>query len=242
MSQRTLLGMLTPSSNTVLEPACAAMLRDLPDVTAHFARFRVTEISLDAASLGQFEMQPMLDAAALLADARVNAICWNGTSASWLGFERDRALCRAITDATGIAATSAVLAVEEIFRKLRVRRFSLVSPYMGDVQDRIIDNFLAEGFDCVAERHLDTRDNFAFSDVTGDALSAMIRGAARAKADAVVVMCTNLAAAPLVEALEREIGVPIIDSTAAALWGAMRAAGVEPECVAGWGRLFREVA
>jgi hypothetical protein len=30
--------MLTPSSNTVLEPLTAAMLADLPDVTAHFAR------------------------------------------------------------------------------------------------------------------------------------------------------------------------------------------------------------
>jgi maleate isomerase len=42
---RTLLDMLTPSSNTVLEPLTSAMLADdLPDVTAHFARFPVREI------------------------------------------------------------------------------------------------------------------------------------------------------------------------------------------------------
>jgi maleate isomerase len=242
MSQRKFLGMLTPSSNTVLEPVCAAMLRGLPDVSAHFTRFRVTEISLGAASLSQFDDDPMLHAASLLADARVDAICWNGTSASWLGFDRDRALCRAIADSTGVAATSAVLAVGEIFREMGARRFGLVSPYLGDVQERIVDNLSGEGFACVAERHLDIRDNFSFSDVSGDTLTAMIRQVADGGPDIITVMCTNLGAAPLAEQLEQEIGIPIIDSTAAALWGALRIAGVDPARVTGWGRLFRELA
>ena len=46
------------------------MLAGLPDVTAHFGRFRVTEISLSTAALAQFDLQPILDAALLLADAK----------------------------------------------------------------------------------------------------------------------------------------------------------------------------
>ena len=46
ISGRKILGMLTPSSNTVLEPMTVEMLRGLDDVSAHFGRFRVTEISL----------------------------------------------------------------------------------------------------------------------------------------------------------------------------------------------------
>ena len=119
MSQdaRVLLGMLTPSSNTILEPVCAALLADMPEVTAHFARFRVTSIALDDRSLGQFDPAPMLAAASLLADARVRSICWNGTSASWLGLETDRRLCAAITAETGVPATSSVLALVEICRR-----------------------------------------------------------------------------------------------------------------------------
>src|SRR5476651_1416083 len=41
------LGMLTPSSNTVLEPVTAQIVAGLTDVTVHFSRFRVTEIGLD---------------------------------------------------------------------------------------------------------------------------------------------------------------------------------------------------
>ena len=51
---RILLGMLTPSSNTVLEPVTAAMIAGLPEVSAHFSRFPVTEIALSERALKQF--------------------------------------------------------------------------------------------------------------------------------------------------------------------------------------------
>jgi maleate isomerase len=240
--KRVLLGMLTPSSNTVLEPVCAAMLRGLPDISAHFARFGVTEIALSGAALDQFEIAPMVEAAALLADARVQALCWNGTSASWLGLARDRALCAAITARTGIPATSSVLALEDIFRRSRVARFGLVTPYLGEVQARIVANFQQEGFACAAERHLGISDNFAFSEVAPETLAALIREVAAARPQAIAVLCTNLRAAGIVERLEREIGIPIHDSVATALWSSLRLAGVAPSRVAGWGLLFREVA
>jgi maleate isomerase len=240
--KRVLLGMLTPSSNTVLEPVCAAMLRGLPEISAHFARFGVTEIALSGAALDQFEIAPMVEAAALLADARVQALCWNGTSASWLGLARDRALCAAITARTGIPATSSVLALEDIFRRSRVARFGLVTPYLGEVQARIVANFQQEGFACAAERHLGISDNFAFSEVAPETLAALIREVAAARPQAIAVLCTNLRAAGIVERLEREIGIPIHDSVATALWSSLRLAGVAPSRVAGWGRLFREVA
>ena len=100
--KRVLLGMLTPSSNTSLEPLVSAMVAGIPGVSAHFGRFRVTEISLKDTALGQFDQTPIMDAAKLLADAKVDVICWNGTSSGWLGFGSDEALCRTITAETGI--------------------------------------------------------------------------------------------------------------------------------------------
>ena len=49
------------------------------------------------------------------------------------------------------------------------------------------------------------------------------------------------ARAPLVEAMESELGVPVYDSVAAVVWKALRLAGVDTRRVAGWGRLFGEV-
>ena len=241
MTDRTLLGMLTPSSNTILEPVSSAMVAGLPDVSVHFGRFRVTEISLGQAALGQFDYEPMLDAASLLADAKVQVICWNGTSASWLGLGKDRDLCTAITDRTGVAATSSVLALAEIFRLTGVERFGLVTPYLDGIQEKIVPNFRAEGFDCVAERHLGKKVNFSFSEVSAETLTSMVREVARAKPQAITILCTNLNGGPLVERLEQEIGIPIYDSVATAIWGSLRLAKADATRVRGWGRLFGEV-
>jgi len=47
------VGMLTPSSNTVLEPYTSAMFAPFGDeASAHFGRFRVVEISMSNASQG----------------------------------------------------------------------------------------------------------------------------------------------------------------------------------------------
>jgi maleate isomerase len=241
MSKRTLLGMLTPSSNTVLEPITSAILGDLPDVTAHFGRFRVTEISLTDKALGQFTNQPILDAAALLAEARVDVIAWNGTSSGWLGFETDEALCQEIERATGIPATTSVLALNEIFRITGVTRFGLVTPYLDEIQEKIIANYASLGVECVSERHLRDRGNFSFSEVSESQITDMVREVAAEKPEAITVFCTNLRGAPVADALEKETGIPVYDTVSTAVWKSMKIAGADPKRVNGWGRLFAEV-
>ncbi len=242
MKQRTRLGMLTPSSNTVLEPVTAAMLADLPDVTAHFARFKVTEIALSTSSLAQFDSGPIIAAAELLATARVDVIAWNGTSAAWLGFENDEALCAKIEAATGIGACTAVLAFREVFQRTKPHRIGIVTPYSADVQDRIIANWSASGLPCAAERHLDIQDNFAFAEVDEETIARMIHEVAGLGCDAVAVVCTNMRAAPMVAKLEERYGIPIYDSVAVTVWASLKAAGVSPGRVRGWGSLFSNPA
>ena len=115
---RRRIGMLTPSSNTALEPMATEILRSVPQVSVHVSRLRVTEISLDDAALHQFDLDAHLRAAELLADARVDVIGWNGTSASWTGFEGDERLCAEIERIHGVAATTAVLAINELLEIL----------------------------------------------------------------------------------------------------------------------------
>jgi maleate isomerase len=245
MTDRTLLGMLTPSSNTTLEPVTTAMLAGLPEVSAHFSRFKVTEIALTGQALAQFDLAGILAAAELLSHARCDVIGWSGTSSSWLGFDSDRRLCEAIERQTGARACTSVLALDEIFTLTGVRRFALVTPYRDDVQAAIVANYAAAGFDCVAERHLGLQDNFSFAEIGGEQLRSLVRAVANGppgtRADAIVILCTNLRGAPLAQALEDELGVPVYDSIAAVVWKALRLAGVDTRRVAGWGRLFREV-
>lgn len=242
VSRKIRLGMLTPSSNTTLEPVTTAMVAQVPGVSAHFGRFRVTQIALSQEALGQFDDSEIMKAAELLADAKVDVIAWNGTSASWLGFDSDERLCRRIEAGTGIPSCTSVLAFREIFDRTGVRRVGLVTPYRSDVQDKIMSNWAQSGYRCSAERHLNLQDNFSFAEVSGETIAGMVRAVAADGCDAVAIVCTNLAGAPLVGTLEAELGIPVYDSIATTVWKSMQLAGCEAEHFAACGSLFRNPA
>ncbi|WP_315728707.1 MULTISPECIES: aspartate/glutamate racemase family protein [unclassified Bradyrhizobium] len=240
-SKRILLGMLTPSSNTALEPITSAMVSGLPEVSAHFSRFKVTEIALSEQALAQFDNSNILRAAELLAHAKVDVIGWNGTSSGWLGFEADVKLCEQISAATGIPATTSMLALNEILEQTKVTRLGYVTPYRDDVQAKIIANYETLGITCQAERHLGLQDNFSFSEVTPAQIETMLREVAAHKPEAIAIICTNLKAAPLVARLELELGIPIYDTIATVVWKCLKMTGVDPRRVSEWGSLFHKL-
>jgi maleate isomerase len=238
MSQSIRLGVLTPSSNTVLEPLTSALAAAVPSCSAHFSRFRVTEISLSDSALGQFDDSKILAAAELLADARVDVIGWSGTAAGWRGFDTDRVLVERIRERTGIPATTAVLALNELLALRGVTRLALVTPYTADVQQRIVDNYRAIGIEVVAERHLGIRVNHDFALVEPEGLHSLMREVAQARPEAITTFCTNLRAAPLAETVEAELRIPLLDTVSTTVWGQLRAVGADAAQVRGWGQLF----
>ena len=131
-----------------------------------------------------------------------------------------------------------MLAIEEIFRATGVTRFGMVSPYTDDIVAAIHRNFRAEGFELVAERHLGIKVNFDFSQIEADAIADMAREVAKSRPEAITVFCTNMDGASLAEGLERELGIPIYDTIATAVWASLRTVGVRPDRVKGWGKLF----
>jgi maleate isomerase len=233
------LGVLAPSSNTVLEPAMTRLLEPIRDqLSIHVARFRVTRIADDRESDDQFALEPMLEAARLLADARVDAILWAGTSAAWEGIETDERLVAAIEGAVDRPATTATLSLLAAFRALSIHRYGLVVPYVQPIVDAIVQNLDEAGFACVAVDRDGLIENWEFATVSGDAIAARVRVVAGADPtpDAVVIHCTNLRGAEVSELLERELGIPIIDSVVVGLWGALRVLGIAPPAV-GFGSL-----
>jgi maleate isomerase len=235
MLMKLRLGMLTPSSNTVLEPVCATMVAALPDTSVHFSRFTVTRIAMDDSALGQFNTGPMVKAAKLLAEAKVDVIAWNGTSASWLGLDSDHALVREIEAETGIKAATCVLSMMDALKALGAKTYALVTPYTADVQSEIVNNLSVLGYECAAETHFDISDNFSFGNVPEKQIEDALRSVCAAKPDAVIVLCTNLAGAPVVARVESDTGVPILDSVTLTMWGALGRIGASTKGLAAWG-------
>ena len=135
-----------------------------------------------------------------------------------------------------------MLALNELLALRGITRLALVTPYTADVQQRIVDNYRTIGIEVVAERHLGIRVNHDFALVEPERLLALmhevVHEAGTARPQAITTFCTNLRAAPLAERVEAELDIPLLDTVSTTVWGQLRAAGVDPAQVRGWGSLF----
>ena len=233
------IGTITPSGNTVVERITLGVLRDLPQVSAHFSRtpvFGSSDPSPDA-----YATDGLLAAARLLAHAKPDVLVWNGSKGSGIGFAHDRALAEAIQGETGIRATTSILGLDALLKARGVRRVAVVTPYSDAGHAKTLRCLAAEGYDCVADAHAGLTDNLSYASITLERIAAMARGVAAAKPQAILCLCTNFPAAVMAAALEAELGLPVYDSTALGVWHALKLAGVDTDAATpAWGSLFSE--
>ncbi|MFC4766782.1 aspartate/glutamate racemase family protein [Effusibacillus consociatus] len=239
MAEPKKIGMLTPSSNTILEPVCSRMLNDVPEVTCHYSRFEVTKISLEQDALKQFDFDPMLRAAELLAHAEVDVIAWNGTSGGWLGFDVDQELCEKITKATGIPATTSMLAQVDAFAEKNVKTLNLVTPYIPEINELIAKQYKEHcGVEVVNMQGCAQTVNRSFSQVDHERIENMIKTVATSPADGISIVCTNFPAVNKVQYYEATYNQVFYDTIAVVVWQSLKMVGVDPAKVKGWGELF----
>jgi maleate isomerase len=132
-----------------------------------------------------------------------------------------------------------MLALLEALRAKGARRIGIVTPFLDDVQEATIRVLAEEGFEVVAERHFQDPGNHSFARFTeADVAGALREVAATPGLDALAVISTNLRGPRPAAQLEGELGLPIYDTVATALWGALKRAGVDTSRVKGWGSLF----
>jgi maleate isomerase len=241
---RLCLGVLTPSANTALEPLTQAIIttvnasQQTHKISVHFSRFSVTSISL--ADSSSFGIEPILAAAKLLADAKVDMIGWCGTSAGWLGFDSDVKLCQEIEKATGIKATTSVLSLNKALELCGAKSLGLVTPHTHDIQTKIRETYGTLGYDIRDDMskclNLEGGD---FSAIGEEALDKMVDSVVTlGKVNVVTTFCTNLIAAQRVAFWEDKYKILAFDTVTTVVWGMLRECGMSVTKIAGWGRIF----
>ena len=243
------IGFIVPSSNTVVEPYCNAIVQSLnANIICLYTRIAVKKVGTDASSTSQFSTETMVNAAKLLADAECDAILWNGTSGMWVGtrLEADEALAKAMQDATvGIPCSTTTLATVNALRHHKIKTIALAVPYTEALTSKLVDFFASCGFNVErAERLAVTpKDNLAIgkckpSDVR-EVIWHCVDGQDRNSVDAVVVACTNWPGAGFAEEFEMQWGALLVDSIAVTVWQALQMTGFRVGAT-GWGRLLAE--
>ena len=204
------------------------------NTTVHFGRVEVLWINDEAESLSQFHDDNMLRGFELLSHVKPAVIGWNGTSASWLGLNRDRALVQEITKRTGFPAVTSTLSIIQALNALNIKNIGLVTPYIDAIQKKIINNFKLENFECVSERHFNLTDNFSFGEVCEIKIAKAVEEVISEGAEAVIILCTNLAGAGIAASIENKTGIPILDSVILTCWGALQSIGISTKPLISW--------
>jgi maleate cis-trans isomerase len=231
------IGLLVPSSNTTVEPE---FYRARPrDVTLHTARLFLTRIAPEAILDMVAEME---NQAKLLASADVDVIVLGATAPSFLkGLGYDRELIQKIEAGTGRRATTTSTALIQAIGHLGAQRVVLGSAYDARVNG-IAKAFLeASGVNVLATKGLSLVDNLVVGRLAPDTAYDLAREVDRDDADAIVLACTNWQTMDALERIERDVGKPVISTTQASIWAALRIIGYE-KSIAGYGRLLREIA
>lgn len=229
------IGLICPSTNTSIEPEFFRMAP--PGLAIHVAR--AFQDGPQAPALYRQIAANVEGAARDLGSAGIDVIAFGCTSCSY--FFPGEALTEAMTRAAKAPAILTSDAVVEALRALGARRIALATPRTDFVNRRETEWLTERGFEVVSVEGLGLGKTAAERASIGRVPLETTRGLARrvdrAAAEAVFVSCTNLPSLALIEALEDELGKPVVTSNQATFWRCLRIMGsaIAPE---GYGRLL----
>jgi maleate isomerase len=228
------IGVVLPSVNTVVEEWFP---RVVPcGVSIHVSRVPISSAATPAAveEMARHEKA----AIELAADCAPDVIIHGCVAASIVrGAERDRAFALQTAHEIGIRFCTAMAAILMAFESLGVHRICIASPYT-EALDAMERRFLEEsGIEVTGTTSLGIGDTRAISRQSAGDILALGRRAWIPGSDALLVSCLALRSHRVAEALEHELQAPVITATQAALWAALRLAGIQDR-IAGCGRLL----
>jgi len=219
---RVRLGVLVPSSNTMVERD--AQIHMPPAVSTHFTRMRITRDDPDQlAALA--DLAP--PGAKLLADAGVAAIAFACTTGSIHGEAwREREVIDRIEAVAAVPATTTATAVLDALVALDAARVALVSPYEPWLNEEVV-GFLGRSGVAVERVHgFGLPDPLDIAAVPPAEIAAAARTIDSDCVEAIVISCTAFAGLDAARLVRGELGKPVVAANQATFWKLGRLAGL----------------
>jgi maleate isomerase len=233
MSGEARIGLIIPSSNSLTEPQ---FHRYLPQgVSAHVTRLRMA---------GKFRKpldelkKSLIEAAEAISDVRPALIVFHCTAnAMENGLAHEAAIIEIVQRASGCPTISTAQAITRAFDHVGIKNLVLISPYVKATNEHEVKYLSEAGYTVVHELGLGLESN-AYAKVTPEEWKKVVKQNSRAEADGYFLSCTNTRMIEAIDALEKDLAKPVINSNQATIWACLKRLGIEhsdPQL----GRLFR---
>ncbi len=240
---RKLMGVVAPSTNTVVQPEMEAMRP--AGVTNHFSRIYVEDpVALsdeDFLAGTRLISESTMDAVRSVMTCKPDYLVMGMSAITFYGgVKGGESWKRQVQDIAGVGAS---VGSESITAALNayggIRRVSFVSPYYP-VANAEVKLYLEEsGFEVVRDIPLRCQCWTDIAKVPVSRLVDVVSELDGDDVDAIVQVGTNLSMADLAARKEAELGKPVIAINTATYWHALRACGVTDK-IEGMGRLLAE--
>ncbi|MDN2565532.1 arylmalonate decarboxylase [Aquibium sp. A9E412] len=212
------------------------VFRMAPDgVGVHVSRMPMSNVAT-LESLASMAPDIGASAALLLPDDRLDVVCYTCNSGAMVIGEK--AVARTLAAARpGARPTTVMTGVVRGLAALGARRIAVATPYIDEVNGTVFDFLAGYGFEIVALQGMNLRTNMEIDTVDPAFIKHYARSVDQPEADAVFVCCGALRALDIAQALEDELGKPVVVSNQAMMWDCLRLAGID-DAVAGFGQLM----
>ncbi|MCU0594834.1 MAG: maleate cis-trans isomerase [Desulfobacterota bacterium] len=233
------IGLLVPSTNFTVE---VEFQRAVPDgVSVHTARCMLRDVQDEkdkVAAIAEMSRE-VARASREVACIKPKVIAWACTAGSFVkGMGYDQGLIQEMETETGITSITTTTAVVNALKAMQIHRVAVATPYIREVYERQ-RVFLEESIpDLKVTRIGGVGILSSFEKGNLDPTSAYVaaREIDSSEAEAVFISCTAWRTFEIVDALEQDLGKPVITSNQATLWSCLKALGLSG--IKGYGQLL----
>lgn len=213
------IGLLVPSSNTMIEPD---FYKNVPsEWSVHTSRMYLESTTVEGESrmLDEFA----LPAAQNLATANPHVIVFGCTSAGALrGNQYDAELTQRISNETGIPVVSVIKSVRQTLAKHKAKKIVVVTPYIDELNNRIRTSLEEDGVEVLRIKGMGISMNYKIAEVPKEQIIKLsLDSLDGLNPDLLFLSCTNFPAMSALGDLRKLIKIPIITSNQVAVEAAV---------------------
>jgi maleate isomerase len=186
------------------------------------------------------QLQRIEEAVQDLVDNNCDSIIFSGSPLfTRLVFGTDREMGKRLTDKFGVPVAAGLTAEIEALKATNIKKLVVGTPYEDEINQRLKRYLEASGFEVLQISGYGVRKNAQLTDLPVHAAYKIAKRlyAKSREADGIFIACPRWPTISDVALLEEEIGKPVITSSQACIWYALKLIDIKQN-VTGFGRLM----